>query len=136
MKAARRWRAADLATISGDGQCEESLLGEGFSTQIPDLQDQMDQSKCGDSQRRLLPILIFEDYILGSVDGILESQIERLDSLLLTDRIALMEPEVATAITWSKHGQVRHFGGAQSKSHDDGVLNGYQKQPLKVSSCS
>ena len=54
-----------------------------------------------------------KDYILDSVDGILERlQIERLDSLLLHRPDALMEPEeVAAAFDHLEQvGKVRHFG--------------------------
>ena len=77
---------------------------------------------------------------MDSVDGILERlQIERLDSLLLHRPDALMEPEeVAEAFNHLEQaGKVRHFGGVQSKSYDDGIAqNGCQTasqgQPVAV----
>ena len=83
----------DLADIYGDGQCEV-LLGKVLKRR-PDLRDQMwIQSKCGIRKDGFTYFDFSKDYILHSVDGILERlQIERLDSLLLHRPDALMEPE-------------------------------------------
>ena len=59
-----------------------------------------------------------KDYILDSVDGILERlQIERLDSLLLHRPDALMEPEeVAAAFDYLEQaGKVHQFLGCPIK---------------------
>ena len=106
----------DLADIYGDGQCEV-LLGKVLKRR-PDLRDQMwIQSKCGIRKDGFTYFDFSKDYILDSVDGILERlQIERLDSLLLHRPDALMEPEEGPS-----------FWGVQSKSHDDGIAqNGRQ----------
>ena len=91
----------DLADIYGDGQCEV-LLGKVLKRR-PDLRDQMwIQSKCGIRKDGFTYFDFSKDYILDSVDGILERlQIEAhsKDSLLLHRPDALMEPEeVAAAI--------------------------------------
>ncbi|MCO4482154.1 Oxidoreductase, aldo-keto reductase family [Streptococcus infantarius subsp. infantarius] len=73
----------DLADIYGDGQCEV-LLGKVLKRR-PDLRNQMwIQSKCGIRKDSFTYFDFSKDYILDSIDGILERlQIERLDSLLL-----------------------------------------------------
>ena len=83
----------DLADIYGDGQCE-ILLGKVLKRR-PDLRDQMwIQSKCGIRKDGFTYFDFSKDYILDSINGILERlQIERLDSLLLHRPDALMEPE-------------------------------------------
>ena len=102
----------DLADIYGDGQCE-LLLGKVLKRRT-DLRDQMwIQSKCGIRKDGFTYFDFSKDYILDSVDGILERlQIERLDSLLLHRPDALMEPEeVAEAFDQLEQaGKVRHFG--------------------------
>ena len=102
----------DLADIYGNGQCEQ-LLGKVLKRR-PDLRDQMwIQSKCGIRKDGFTYFDFSKDYILDSVDGILERlQIERLDSLLLHRPDALMEPEeVAEAFNHLEQaGKVRHFG--------------------------
>ena len=89
----------DLADIYGDGQCEV-LLGKVLKRRL-DLRDQMwIQSKCGIRKDGFTYFDFSKDYILDSVDGILERlQIERLDSLLLHRPDALMEPEEVAAFT-------------------------------------
>ncbi len=84
----------DLADIYGNGQCEQ-LLGKVLKRR-PDLRDQMwIQSKCGIRKDGFTYFDFSKDYILDSVDGILERlQIERLDSLLPSHRpdAPFMEP--------------------------------------------
>ena len=76
-----------------------------------------------------------KDYILDSVDGILERlQIERLDSLLLHRPDAFMEPEeVAAAFDHLEQaGKVRHFGVSNQNPMMMELLKTAVKQPLKV----
>ena len=76
-----------------------------------------------------------KDYILDSVDGILERlQIERLDSLLLHRPDALMEPEeVAAAFDHLEQvGKVRHFGVSNQNPMMMELLKTAVKQRLKV----
>ena len=124
----------DLADIYGDGQCEV-LLGKVLKRR-PDLRDQMwIQSKCGIRKDGFTYFDFSKDYILGSVDGILERlQIERLDSLLLHRPDALMEPEeVAEAFDYLEQaGKVRHFGVSNQNPMMMELLKTAVKQPLKV----
>ena len=76
-----------------------------------------------------------KDYILDSVDGILERlQIERLDSLLLHRPDALMEPEeVAAAFDHLEQvGKARHFGVSNQNPMMMELLKTAVKQRLKV----
>ena len=76
-----------------------------------------------------------KDYILDSVDGILERlQIERLDSLLLHRPDALMEPEeVAAAFDHLEQvGKVRHFGVSNQNPMMMELLKTAVQQPLKI----
>ena len=107
----------------------------------PDLRNQMwIQSKCGIRKDGFTYFDFSKDYILDSVDGILERlQIERLDSLLLHRPDALMEPEeVAEAFDHLElSGQGPSFWGVQSKSYDDGIAQNScqtttQGQPVAV----
>ena len=124
----------DLADIYGDGQCEV-LLGKVLKRR-PDLRDQMwIQSKCGIRKDGFTYFDFSKDYILDSVDGILERlQIERLDSLLLHRPDALMEPEeVAAAFDHLEQaGKVRHFGVSNQNPMMMELLKTAVKQPLKV----
>ena len=117
----------DLADIYGNGQCEQ-LLGK--------VRDQMwIQSKCGIRKDGFTYFDFSKDYILDSVDGILERlQIERLDSLLLHRPDALMEPEeVAAAFNHLEQaGKVRHFGVSNQNPMMMELLKTAVKQPLKV----
>ena len=93
----------DLADIYGDGQCVV-LLGKVLKRRRI-FGTRWIQSKCGIRKDGFTYFDFSKDYILDSVDGILERlQIERLDSLLLHRPDALMEPEeVAAAFDrWSK----------------------------------
>ena len=124
----------DLADIYGNGQCEV-LLGKVLKRR-PDLRDQMwIQSKCGIRKDGFTYFDFSKDYILDSVDGILERlQIERLDSLLLHRPDALMEPEeVAEAFNHLEQaGKVRHFGVSNQNPMMMELLKTVVKQPLKV----
>ena len=128
----------DLADIYGNGQCEQ-LLGKVLKRR-PDLRDQMwIQSKCGIRKDGFTYFDFSKDYILDSVDGILERlQIERLDSLLLHRPDALMEPEeVAEAFNHLEQaGKVRHFGVSnQNPMMMEFQKTAYAKQfPLLMSS--
>ena len=94
----------DLADIYGNGQCEQ-LLGKVLKRR-PDLRDQMwIQSKCGIRKDGFTYFDFSKDYILDSVDGILERlQIERLDSFSFTDRMPSwsLKKWQKPLITWSK----------------------------------
>lgn len=124
----------DLADIYGDGQCEV-LLGKVLKCR-PDLRDQMwIQSKCGIRKDGFTYFDFSKDYILDSVDGILERlQIERLDSLLLHRPDALMEPEeVAEAFDHLEQaGKVRHFGVSNQNPMMMELLKKEVKQPLTI----
>ena len=98
----------DLADIYGDGQCEV-LLGKVLKRR-PDLRNQMwIQSKCGIRKDGFTYFDFSKDYILDSVDGILDRlQIERLDSLLLlTDRMPSWNRKKwqQLLISWSKRAR-------------------------------
>ena len=124
----------DLADIYGDGQCEV-LLGKVLKRR-PDLRNQMwIQSKCGIRKDGFTYFDFSKDYILDSVDGILERlQIERLDSLLLHRPDALMEPEeVAAAFDHLEQaGKVRHFGVSNQNPMMMELLKKEVKQPLSI----
>ena len=124
----------DLADIYGNGQCEQ-LLGKVLKRR-PDLRDQMwIQSKCGIRKDGFTYFDFSKDYILDSVDGILERlQIERLDSLLLHRPDALMEPEeVAEAFNHLEQaGKVRHFGVSNQNPMMMELLKTAVKHPLKI----
>ena len=124
----------DLADIYGNGQCEV-LLGKVLKRR-PNLRDQMwIQSKCGIRKDGFTYFDFSKDYILDSVDGILERlQIERLDSLLLHRPDALMEPEeVAEAFNHLEQaGKVRHFGVSNQNPMMMELLKKEVKQPLSI----
>ena len=124
----------DLADIYGDGQCEV-LLGKVLKRR-PDLRNQMwIQSKCGIRKDGFTYFDFSKDYILDSVDGILDRlQIERLDSLLLHRPDALMEPEeVAAAFDHLEQaGKVRHFGVSNQNPMMMELLKKEVKQPLMI----
>ena len=112
----------DLADIYGDGQCEV-LLGKVLKRR-PDLRNQMwIQSKCGIRKDGFTYFDFSKDYILDSVDGILERlQIERLDSLLLhrPDASWSRKKWRKLLITWSKRARSVILG-YPIKTHDDGI---------------
>lgn len=104
--------AFDLADIYGRGRCEE-LLGLVLKNR-PDLREKMwIQSKCGICIEEFTYFDFSKDYIIKSVDGILQRlKIDHLDSLLLHRPDALMESDqVAEAFDLLyKQGKVRDFG--------------------------
>ena len=85
--------AFDLADIYGRGRCEE-LLGLVLKNR-PDLREEMwIQSKCGIRIEEFTYFDFSKDYIIKSVDGILQRlKIDHLDSLLLHRPDALMESD-------------------------------------------
>ena len=85
--------AFDLADIYGRGRCEE-LLGLVLKNR-QDLREEMwIQSKCGIRIEEFTYFDFSKDYIIKSVDGILQRlKIDHLDSLLLHRPDALMESD-------------------------------------------
>ena len=126
--------AFDLADIYGRGRCEE-LLGLVLKNR-PDLREKMwIQSKCGIRIEEFTYFDFSKEYILQSVDGILERlQVDYLDSLLLHRPDALMEAEqVAEAFDFLyKQGKVRNFGVSNQNPMMMELLKKDVKQPLAV----
>lgn len=126
--------AFDLADIYGRGRCEE-LLGLVLKNR-PDLREKMwIQSKCGIRIEEFTYFDFSKEYILQSVDGILERlQVDYLDSLLLHRPDALMEAEqVAEAFDLLyKQGKVRDFGVSNQNPMMMELLKKDVKQPLAV----
>lgn len=126
--------AFDLADIYGRGRCEE-LLGLVLKNR-PDLREKMwIQSKCGIRIEEFTYFDFSKDYIIKSVDGILERlQVEYLDSLLLHRPDALMESDqVAEAFDLLyKQGKVRDFGVSNQNPMMMELLKKDVKQPLAV----
>ena len=126
--------AFDLADIYGRGRCEE-LLGLVLKNR-PDLREKMwIQSKCGIRIEEFTYFDFSKEYILQSVDGILERlQVDYLDSLLLHRPDALMESEqVAEAFDLLyKQGKVRNFGVSNQNPMMMELLKKDVKQPLAV----
>ena len=124
----------DLADIYGDGQCEV-LLGKVLKRR-PDLRNQMwIQSKCGIRKDGFTYFDFSKDYIIKSVDGILQRlKIDHLDSLLLHRPDALMESDqVAEAFDLLyKQGKVRNFGVSNQNPMMMELLKKDVKQPLAV----
>ncbi|MCC4723070.1 aldo/keto reductase family oxidoreductase [Salinicoccus sp. RF5] len=107
----------DHADIYGDGECERKF--SKVLTSEVSREDILLQSKCGirhtgDSNRKEDQYYdLSKDYILDSVDGILERLgTDYLDLLMLHRPDALMEPgEIAEAFDrLHDSGKVRHFG--------------------------
>lgn len=107
----------DHADIYGDGDCERKF--SKVLTSEVNREDILLQSKCGirhagDSNRKEDQYYdLSKDYILDSVDGILERLgTDYLDLLMLHRPDALMEPgEIAEAFDrLHDSGKVRHFG--------------------------
>ena len=126
--------AFDLADIYGRGRCEE-LLGLVLKNR-PDLREKMwIQSKCGIRIEEFTYFDFSKDYIIKSVDGILQRlKIDRLDSLLLHRPDALMESDqVAEAfdLLYEK-GKVRDFGVSNQNPMMMELLKKDVKQPLAV----
>ena len=126
--------AFDLADIYGRGRCEE-LLGLVLKNR-PDLREKMwIQSKCGIRIEEFTYFDFSKEYILQSVDGILERlQVDHLDSLLLHRPDALMESDqVAEAFDLLyKQGKVRNFGVSNQNPMMMELLKKDVKQPLAV----
>ena len=126
--------AFDLADIYGGGRCEE-LLGQVLKNR-PDLREKMwIQSKCGIRIEEFTYFDFSKEYILQSVDGILERlQVDYLDSLLLHRPDALMESDqVAEAFDLLyKQGKVRNFGVSNQNPMMMELLKKDVKQPLAV----
>ena len=126
--------AFDLADIYGRGRCEE-LLGLVLKNR-PDLREKMwIQSKCGIRIEEFTYFDFSKDYIIKSVDGILERlQVDYLDSLLLHRPDALMESDqVAEAFDLLyKQGKVRNFGVSNQNPMMMELLKKDVKQPLAV----
>ncbi|MEL5968646.1 aldo/keto reductase [Streptococcus pneumoniae] len=126
--------AFDLADIYGRGRCEE-LLGLILKNR-PDLREKMwIQSKCGIRIEEFTYFDFSKDYIIKSVDGILQRlKIDHLDSLLLHRPDALMESDqVAEAFDLLyKQGKVRDFGVSNQNPMMMELLKKDVKQPLAV----
>ncbi|HEU7357198.1 TPA: aldo/keto reductase [Streptococcus pneumoniae] len=126
--------AFDLADIYGRGRCEE-LLGLVLKNR-PDLREKMwIQSKCGIRIEEFTYFDFSKDYIIKSVDGILQRlKIDHLDSLLLHRPDALMESDqVAEAFDLLyKQGKVRDFGVSNQNLMMMELLKKDVKQPLAV----
>ncbi|TMR44384.1 aldo/keto reductase [Streptococcus pseudopneumoniae] len=126
--------AFDLADIYGRGRCEE-LLGLVLKNR-PDLREEMwIQSKCGIRIEEFTYFDFSKDYIIKSVDGILQRlKIDHLDSLLLHRPDALMESDqVAEAFDLLyKQGKVRNFGVSNQNPMMMEFLKKDVKQPLAV----
>lgn len=126
--------AFDLADIYGRGRCEE-LLGLVLKNR-PDLREKMwIQSKCGIRIEEFTYFDFSKDYIIKSVDGILQRlKIDHLDSLLLHRPDALMESDqVAEAFDLLyKQGKVRDFGVSNQNPMVMELLKKDVKQPLAV----
>ncbi|HGL8489564.1 TPA: aldo/keto reductase family oxidoreductase [Streptococcus pneumoniae] len=126
--------AFDLVDIYGRGRCEE-LLGLVLKNR-PDLREKMwIQSKCGIRIEEFTYFDFSKDYIIKSVDGILQRlKIDHLDSLLLHRPDALMESDqVAEAFDLLyKQGKVRDFGVSNQNPMMMELLKKDVKQPLAV----
>ena len=126
--------AFDLADIYGRGRCEE-LLGLVLKNR-PDLREKMwIQSKCGIRIEEFTYFDFSKDYIIKSVDGILQRlKIDHLDSLLLHRPDALMESDqVAEAFDFLyKQGKVRNLGVSNQNPMMMELLKKDVKQPLAV----
>ena len=126
--------AFDLADIYGLGRCEE-LLGLVLKNR-PDLREKMwFQSKCGIRIEEFTYFDFSKDYIIKSVDGILQRlKIDHLDSLILHRPDALMESDqVAEAFDFLyKQGKVRNFGVSNQNPMMMELLKKDVKQPLAV----
>ena len=126
--------AFDLADIYGRGRCEE-LLGLVLKNRL-DLREKMwIQSKCGIRIEEFTYFDFSKDYIIKSVDGILQRlKIDHLDSLLLHRPDALMESDqVAEAFDLLyKQGKVRDFGVSNQNPMMMELLKKDVKQPLAV----
>ena len=126
--------AFDLADIYGRGRCEE-LLGLVLKNR-PDLREKMwIQSKCGIRIEEFTYFDFSKDYIIKSVDGILQRlKIDHLDSLLLHRPDALMESDQVAEVfdLLYKQGKVRDFGVSNQNPMMMELLKKDVKQSLAV----
>ena len=126
--------AFDLADIYGRGRCEE-LLGLVLKNR-PDLREKMwIQSKCGIRIEEFTYFDFSKDYIIKSVDGILQRlKIDHLDSLLLHRPDALMEADQVAEAFDILHtsGKVRDFGVSNQNPMMMELLKKEVKQPLTI----
>lgn len=126
--------AFDLADIYGRGRCEE-LLGLVLKNR-PDLREKMwIQSKCGIRIEEFTYFDFSKDYIIKSVDGILQRlKIDHLDSLLLHRPDALIESDQVAEVfdLLYKQGKVRDFGVSNQNPMMMELLKKDVKQPLAV----
>ncbi len=122
----------DHADIYGGGKCEELFGSVVKNDSTLKREDMILQSKCGirkgfyDQSK---------DYIISSVDGILERlKTDYLDILLIHRPDALVYPqEVAEAFDeLEKSGKVRHFGVSNHKPMQMELLKKYVKQDLII----
>ncbi len=119
----------DHADIYGKGQ-SEIIFGHAMRELKLDRESIIIQSKCGINQTEGT-FDYSKDYILESVDGILERlQTDYLDILILHRPDVLVEPkEVAEAFDILKaNGKVRHFG----VSNHSGIMIDLLKKDLNV----
>ncbi len=122
----------DHADIYGGGDCER-LFARAISGSSRIREEMLLQSKCG-----IRPGICYDfskDYILSSVDGILQRlNTEYLDVLLLHRPDALMEPEEVAEAFDILHasGKVRHFGVSNQNTMQLRLMQKYLSQPLAV----
>ena len=122
----------DHADIYSGGTCE-TMFAKAFAKTGYKREDILLQSKCG-----IVPGVMYDfdkDYILKSVDGILERlNTTYLDVLLLHRPDALMDPkEVAEAFDeLYESKKVRHFGVSNFNPMQIELLQKYVHQPLLV----
>ncbi len=118
----------DHADIYGGGQ-SEIIFGKALK-RTGRREDVVLQSKCG-IRRGMYDLS--KEYILSSVDGILERlQVDYLDVLVLHRPDALMEPEeIAEAFDQLKEsGKVREFGVSNMNSRQIELLQKYVHQKI------
>ncbi|MET3557999.1 putative oxidoreductase [Streptococcus rupicaprae] len=119
----------DHADIYGGGQSER-IFGQAIKELGIKREEIILQSKCG-IRRGFFDFS--KDYILQSVDGILERlQTDYLDVLVLHRPDTLFEPEeVAEAFRELKaSGKVRHFGLSNVNPYQIELLQNYLDEPL------
>lgn len=122
----------DHADIYGKNECERKFA-RAFKKTGYKREDIILQSKCGIISGQMYNF--DKDYILQSVDGILERlETDYLDVLVLHRPDALMEPEeVAEAFDiLQESGKVRHFGVSNFNPMQIELLQSAVRQPLLV----
>lgn len=122
----------DHADIYGGGECER-LFAKSVDLSGEKREQYFIQSKCGIVPGKMYDLS--KDYILKSVDGILERlNTEYLDALLLHRPDALVEPEeVAEAFaSLKKAGKVRHFGVSNMNPLQIQLLKKCVDEPIEV----